>query len=194
MIGEDPFESVFLISSQLANEAIIGCQFLKEYGISLDFGRGIVSYVREDELKEYPFSTKEQVDTVKRRDARETERFTHPFPTTGQRTQTRSAGFVNRPSEPVSNCSGIQTLTPVAADSTEGIQLEPGILVKCVTQSRSECKKGRGPLTNIDAASDQVNYEVSVERYNSDVSRKYDSQRMGYESSDASPTGVVGVE
>jgi hypothetical protein len=38
--GNDLFESVFIISSQLTNEAIIGCQFLKEYGISINFGKG----------------------------------------------------------------------------------------------------------------------------------------------------------
>jgi predicted aspartyl protease len=54
-IEEDTFESVFLISPQLSNQAIIGCQTLKEYGIRLDFKRESISYVR-DVLKEYPFS------------------------------------------------------------------------------------------------------------------------------------------
>jgi hypothetical protein len=35
-IGEDDFEGVFMISPQLANEAIIGCQLLKEYGTNIN--------------------------------------------------------------------------------------------------------------------------------------------------------------
>jgi hypothetical protein len=110
-IGEDPFESVFLISSQLANEAIIGCQLLKEYGVSLDFGRGIVSYVRGDELKEYPFPLREQVDAVKRGDTRETERSNHLFQSPGQRPRNLPADLVNKP-EPVFSCSGTHPAPP----------------------------------------------------------------------------------
>jgi hypothetical protein len=32
-VGSDAFESVFMVSSQLTNEAIIGCQYLKVYGV-----------------------------------------------------------------------------------------------------------------------------------------------------------------
>jgi hypothetical protein len=34
-MGSDCSERVFMVSSQLKNEAINGCQFLKEYGIAL---------------------------------------------------------------------------------------------------------------------------------------------------------------
>jgi hypothetical protein len=57
----DLFESVFLVSSQMSNQAIIGCQMLKEYGIYLDFEREIISYIRDDVLKEQPFSRKEHI-------------------------------------------------------------------------------------------------------------------------------------
>jgi hypothetical protein len=39
-IGCDFFESNFFISPQLINDAILGCKFLKEYGITLDFKEG----------------------------------------------------------------------------------------------------------------------------------------------------------
>jgi hypothetical protein len=84
-IGEDLFEGVFLISSQLASEAILGCQLLKEYGLNLDFGRSIVSYVREGALKTYPFSSEKQV--VRSEDKYEgDEEIWTPHPTTHRST------------------------------------------------------------------------------------------------------------
>jgi hypothetical protein len=56
-VGHDSFESVFLISSQLTNEAIIGCQFLMEYGVRINFDSGTFSYVRKGTLKEQAFRT-----------------------------------------------------------------------------------------------------------------------------------------
>jgi hypothetical protein len=41
------------ITPRLANEAIIDCQLLKEYGISLNFAKESFSYTREGELKEH---------------------------------------------------------------------------------------------------------------------------------------------
>jgi hypothetical protein len=45
IIGEDKFEGVFLISSQINNDAIIGCQLLKDY-ITLHFGKNTISYIK----------------------------------------------------------------------------------------------------------------------------------------------------
>jgi predicted aspartyl protease len=42
-IGADRFEQVFLVSSQLKNDVIIGCQFLKEFGVCIDFYKGAIS-------------------------------------------------------------------------------------------------------------------------------------------------------
>jgi hypothetical protein len=44
-----------MASSQLANDTIIGCQLLKEYGVTINFGRGNVSYVREGIYKQLDF-------------------------------------------------------------------------------------------------------------------------------------------
>jgi hypothetical protein len=49
-VGNDLFESVFMVSFQLTSEAIIGCQFLKEYDVSINFDRGTFIYVLGAEL------------------------------------------------------------------------------------------------------------------------------------------------
>jgi hypothetical protein len=72
-VGGDTFESVFMISSQLTNEAIIGCQFLREYGIVIDFHKGTFSYVRGTQLREHLFSSKDEPRYGRRIDQSETE-------------------------------------------------------------------------------------------------------------------------
>jgi predicted aspartyl protease len=67
-IGEYEFEGVFMISSQLVNDAIIGCQLLKEYGININFGRGTIGYVRNGIYKLLNFEktflvTRNQIQT-----------------------------------------------------------------------------------------------------------------------------------
>jgi hypothetical protein len=59
-IGEDDFEGVFMISPQLANEAIIGCQLLKECSININFERGSISYVRDGIFRQQYFEQKEE--------------------------------------------------------------------------------------------------------------------------------------
>jgi hypothetical protein len=44
-----------MISPQLANEAIIGCQLLKEYGINTNFERGSISYVKDGIFRQQKF-------------------------------------------------------------------------------------------------------------------------------------------
>jgi hypothetical protein len=62
-----------MISSQLTNVAIIGCQFLREYGIVIDFHKGTFSYVRGTELREHLFTSKGESRDVRSKDQRETE-------------------------------------------------------------------------------------------------------------------------
>jgi hypothetical protein len=81
-VGNDLYESVFMVSSQLMNKAIIGCQFLKDYGVSINFDRGTFSYVRGTVLRENSFTTKVGLKKVISDDRRVTEDFsvrtTHP--------------------------------------------------------------------------------------------------------------------
>jgi hypothetical protein len=55
-IGEDKFEGVFMISPQLTNDAIIGCQLLNEYEINIQFGKGTISYLRDGIHKQVKFN------------------------------------------------------------------------------------------------------------------------------------------
>jgi hypothetical protein len=83
-VGRDIFEGVFMISSQLTSEAIIGCQLLKEYGISINFERGSISYDREGCFREQLFE--HQLGSEERSDGRSSEEnpVRNPSPT-GQR-------------------------------------------------------------------------------------------------------------
>jgi hypothetical protein len=84
-VGSDFFESVFMVSSQLTNEAITGYQFLKEYGVSINFDRGTLSYVRGGILREQPFATKVRLHKVISDDRRVTgESFCQNNPSIGQ--------------------------------------------------------------------------------------------------------------
>jgi hypothetical protein len=56
-VGNDLFESIFMVSSQHTNEAIIGWQFLKECGVGINFDRGTFSYVQGAELREHSLVT-----------------------------------------------------------------------------------------------------------------------------------------
>jgi hypothetical protein len=63
-IGNDLFEGVFMITPQLNNEAIIGCNLLKEYGFNINFARESFSYIREGELREHLFSQRPGLQKV----------------------------------------------------------------------------------------------------------------------------------
>jgi hypothetical protein len=54
-VGTEAFEANFFISPQLVNDAILGCQFMKDYGINLNFDKGSFSYSKDDEVKEHTF-------------------------------------------------------------------------------------------------------------------------------------------
>jgi hypothetical protein len=55
-VGKDLFEVNFLISPQVVNDAILGCQFLNENGISLNFERGSLTCFRGGVLREHLFN------------------------------------------------------------------------------------------------------------------------------------------
>jgi hypothetical protein len=83
-VGRDIFEGVFMISPQVTSEAIIGCQLLKEYGISINFERGSISYDRLGCFREQLFD--HQLGSEDRSDGRSSEEnpVHNPSPT-GQR-------------------------------------------------------------------------------------------------------------
>jgi hypothetical protein len=52
-----------MISPQLANEAIIRCQLLKEYCININFERSSISCVREGIFRQQYFEQKEEQES-----------------------------------------------------------------------------------------------------------------------------------
>jgi hypothetical protein len=54
-IGGEEFEAVFLVAPQLNCDIILGCNFLKEYGIQLCFDTGRMKYVRQGQSKSFKF-------------------------------------------------------------------------------------------------------------------------------------------
>jgi hypothetical protein len=57
-LGDDVFEEVFMVSPRLSNDAILGCQFFKEFGITIDFKNESISYVRGGAMRYHEFTTK----------------------------------------------------------------------------------------------------------------------------------------
>lgn len=63
-IGTDRFEHVFMVSSQLKEDAIVGCQFLKEFGVCIDFSKGAIRYVCNGVEREHEFVTRFKTHSV----------------------------------------------------------------------------------------------------------------------------------
>jgi hypothetical protein len=55
-IGRDVFETIVLVAPQLNNDAILGCQFLREHGVTINFRSEKFTYVRHGETREQPFA------------------------------------------------------------------------------------------------------------------------------------------
>jgi hypothetical protein len=55
-IGRDVFETIVLVSSQVNIDAILGCQFLRENGVTINFRSETFTYVRNGETREQAFS------------------------------------------------------------------------------------------------------------------------------------------
>jgi hypothetical protein len=106
-VGVDRFESVFMVSSQLRNDAIIGCQFLKEYGICIDFSKGSSSYIRDSVLKEHEFTTMTKLQSVTSNDRGEVREII--LPNTHSTAQQPHSFFANCvdpfPTRAVNSCS-----------------------------------------------------------------------------------------
>jgi hypothetical protein len=61
-LGQDELEVNFLISPQLIHEAILGCQFMKDYGIGLKFETESFTYFRENQIVELPFHKPQKLE------------------------------------------------------------------------------------------------------------------------------------
>jgi hypothetical protein len=63
-LGEDEFESIFLIPPQLTHDVILGCQLLKEHCMNINFKEEHVSYVRNNK-KQVEFAREPSKDQVR---------------------------------------------------------------------------------------------------------------------------------
>jgi hypothetical protein len=99
-MGSDLFESVFMVCSQLRNEAIIGCQFLIEYGISVNFNKNVINYIRSGSIREQAFLTEVRSHSERKSSSKQIREVIpqHPPPTGRQ------------PPRSTADCEG-QTLT-----------------------------------------------------------------------------------
>ena len=147
-IGQDVFETIFLVSPQLNNDAILGCQFLREHGVTIDFSSDTFSYVRDGETRRRTFATRVIVQGACRRDK-----------STGQRPNPQSADYDTTPPllRAADCCNGSQTQpTASSSEPTQGARhgrwIEPGPLdpernqefpdpdpKSCQSISRGEC-------------------------------------------------------
>jgi hypothetical protein len=179
-IGHDLFESVFLISLQLTNEAIIGCQFLKEYGISIDFGKGTFSYVRGDVTSEHLFTTKVQSKKGACIDRGETkDSFQQNNPSRGQRPHPLSADREPEPHRAVHTCSVYPNPHNAATGSSKDRDLRAGYKIDFMDPGMSKHSQGCSPLMTGTASDQVINEGVDrvVDGYASDVPS---SQMVGY--------------
>jgi hypothetical protein len=161
-VGSDVFENMFMITAQLNNEAIIGCQFLKEYGVSINFDRGNLSYVRGGVLREQEFATKARLPNVISVDRSGTrESFLQNNPSTVQRPQPRSADRITTiPTRTVHSCSNPTPLQTVAAGINPERESRAGSPITSKTQCRAkEGSEGRVSLV-YGAECAQINDEI----------------------------------
>jgi len=57
-VGDDSFEHVFLVSSQLIESLLIGADFLQQYGLVINFKTNCLMYGIEGNMKECKFTNK----------------------------------------------------------------------------------------------------------------------------------------
>jgi hypothetical protein len=122
-VGTDHFESVFMVTSELRNDAIVGCQFLNKHGLCIDFSKGTISYVRGDKLKEHKFVTKVGVQSLPNDDCGEVREIVLSNTlSTVQRPQTLVADCVDRiPTKTVNSCSGTSNTQTQTAGQDCGV-------------------------------------------------------------------------
>jgi hypothetical protein len=170
----------------LRNEAIIGCQFLREYGIIINFNKGTFSYVRGTELREHSFTTNVGLRKVISDDRRETENlFRKNNPSGGQRPEPLSADCEsNFPTRAVHSCSNPTPHQTVQEGTLEDKGEGEDIQVICETQCRSkEEVKGSSSLHK-GTESDQFIKDVQCMR-NDTSYIQLSSQMVCYVSRDA---------
>jgi hypothetical protein len=180
-IGADRFEQVLLVSSQLKND-IIGCQFLKEFCVCIDFYKGAISYVRHGVLKEHEFVTSVKPQSAIDNGCGQAKAavLSKP-PSTAQKPHTLLAecddlipkGAVNDSSKP----SHSQTRAVV---KTNGNSYDGSLTLRMFPEGTLDSSGGDSSLELYGAACDHFN-DVDVRIPDAEVPEESDSQSRGSE-------------
>jgi hypothetical protein len=90
-IGQEVFETILLVSPQLNNDAIFGCQFLRKNGVTIDFNSGkFTAYVRGGMTRERIFALRAALQGAYSNDSGEPKESYNPQSTlAGQRLYSR---------------------------------------------------------------------------------------------------------
>jgi hypothetical protein len=175
-VGEVVFENVFMISPQLTNEAIIGCQFLKEYCIRINFDSGIISYVQEGIMREQAFAAKAECPAVRRNERGVTGESPYPnHSSSGQRPTNPSADPERTfPLGAVHSCSELQAHPTVLT----GSESQDGTQLNCrEAESRSDVAYRDGASLNGVAESGRLINEIT--RVKVDTAQNRNDQSRG---------------
>ena len=114
-----------MVSPRLSNDAILGCQFLKEFGIVIDFKHESINYVRGDVKREHAFVT---IGTLQKVSKNVSGEVVLSNPTSAvQRTQVLSAGCndLHKP-RAVDSCLILKPSQPNAAGTENCESLSDG--------------------------------------------------------------------
>jgi hypothetical protein len=130
------FETIFLISPQLNNDAILGCQFLREHGVSINFSSETFEYVRNGVTRERVFAPKATMQGACSNDSGGVIERRHPEGTsTGPQIHPTPVDCGESPSrsKAADSCNG--SLNPPTVSGREashrlrhGLRIEPGPL------------------------------------------------------------------
>jgi hypothetical protein len=168
-MGSDLFESVFMVCSQLRNDAIISCQFLIEYGIRINFNKNVISYVHNDIIREQAFLTEVRSHSEGKGSSKQTREVILPHPPpTGSRTPRYTADCEGQTlTGAVHSCSIPNRYTGEAARESERMCLESGhfnsFQFPCGIRNDSEGSKSLQHVANCD------HFESLVELPDTDV-------------------------
>ena len=145
-MGDDLFECIFLISSQLKNEAIIGCQFLRDYGININFCRGSIGYVRGDVQKEHAFLSEAGIRNSRSDDLGQArEIFLQNNPPAGQQPHNPSADCGNPIASRAAHSCSVPTAHQTVRVGRKG-SLKSG-KSNCVVSPERTIMKSKGRVT-----------------------------------------------
>jgi hypothetical protein len=133
-IGRDVFETIVFVSSQLNNDAILGCQFLRESGVTINFGSETFTYVRHGETREQKFAPRAPLQGACCNDNGEVpEPNDTRYRLPGQRPYNSSADCNTppSPSRAADSCTAYPTQPTVSGGTAaqckrHGLRIEPG--------------------------------------------------------------------